>query len=268
LINGQEQSQISILDRGLLYGDGLFETIWVHQGKAFYFADHLHRLQNGCERLAIPAPSSETLLTEIEQLCSDQQGILKIIITRGIGERGYRSPEKINCSRIVSFFPENQPQIANHKLSIIKARICKTRLSQQINLAGIKHLNRLENVMARSEWQTADIMEGIMLDTDEQVISGTMTNLFLIKEGILYTPEIKTSGIKGIAREQILRYCDNHRIPCYETKITLKQLLNADEFFFCNSIQGFWAVKEIEGHDKQFSTEFIQHYLKQALIFC
>lgn len=268
LINGCESSHISVLDRGLLYGDGLFETIWVHEGNPYYWATHLQRLWRGSDILALPKFGKQILETEIAQVCQKQSGILKIIITRGESERGYQLPHITNPTRIISFFPDVNPLADKNKFLQIKARICKVRLSPQPFLAGIKHLNRLEHIMARSEWRDDQIGEGILLTYNDHVISGTMTNLFFTKDNKVYTPKIVECGVRGIAREQIITYCHQQQISCEEVEVSLQQLLNADEIFLCNSIKGILAITEIEGYNHQFTTHFTHRFLKQALVFC
>lgn len=267
LINGCESSSLSVLDRGLLYGDGLFETLWVYQGKPTYWEAHIRRLLQGIEVLSLPPLPISLLETEATRLCQNQTGILKIIITRGIGERGYRPPSTSNLTRILSFFPDLNPLAIKNKFSQTKAKICKLRLSLQPLLAGIKHLNRLEHVLAQTEICEDKIGEGILLSYTGQVISGTMTNLFCIKNKIVYTPQITECGVRGIAREQIIAYCHQYSLPCIETTISLQELLVADEIFLCNSVKGILSITEIEGYSYQFSTEFTEQFLKPALIF-
>jgi 4-amino-4-deoxychorismate lyase len=147
LLNGIPQTHIEISDRGLQYGDGLFETISVYNGKAIFLAQHIDRLTASCQRLLIPAPDLDTLHAEIKQLCQGvEQAVLKIIITRGSGGRGYRQPDTIQASRILSLHPfPNYPD--SYQQQGITARFCDTRLGLNPTLAGMKHLNRLEQVL-------------------------------------------------------------------------------------------------------------------------
>jgi 4-amino-4-deoxychorismate lyase len=168
---------------------------------------------------------------------------LKIIVTRGSGGRGYKQPDPIQPTRVLSLhpFPEYPPRYWTDGIS---ARVCQTRLGANPALAGIKHLNRLEQIIARAEWQDNQIQEGLMLCADGFVIEGTMSNVFLIKDRKLYTPDLSQAGIAGIIRGLVLS-C-GHGINTTVTRITIDDLLNADELFVCNSVIGIWPVRLME----------------------
>ena len=181
LINGVYSHQVDQTDRGFQYGDGLFETIAIVNGQAVFLERHLERLQKDCHRLKIPYPGNELLSSEVEKLSRNVgKSVLKIILTRGVGGRGYRQPEPINTTRVISLHPyPDYPE--SYKNQGIHAQFCVTRLGLSPALAGIKHLNRLEQVLARSEWSDPATQEGIMLDFNDHVIEGTITNLFMLK---------------------------------------------------------------------------------------
>ncbi len=246
LINGVSQAHIEISDRGFQYGDGLFETIEVRDGHAVFLGRHLDRLNSGCLRLHIPIPDTQLLSLEANELCGQHcRAVLKVIITRGSGGRGYRQPDVIEPTRVLSLhpypdYPETYPEQG------IVARFCATRLGLNPTLAGIKHLNRLEQVMARAEWNDPAIQEGLMLDVNDHVIEGTMTNLFYVKNRSLYTSALSQSGVAGIMRGIIMELATESGLPVIEQMITKEQLLSADEVFVCNSIIGIWPIKQIE----------------------
>lgn len=248
LINGESKEYIEISDRGFQYGDGLFETIEVKDGQAVLFERHLERLKSGCDRLYIPFPDAQLLSLEAKELCRQwpsARAVLKIIVTRGTGGRGYRQPDVIQPTRILSLHPyPDYPEI--YPEQGIVARICTTRLGLNPALAGIKHLNRLEQVMARAEWNDSAIQEGLMLDVNEHVIEGTMTNLFYIKNSSLYTAVLAQSGVAGIMRGIIMTISVDHGLSVIEHVFTKDELLSADEVFVCNSIIGIWPIKQIE----------------------
>lgn len=249
LVNGECRSQIDISDRGLQYGDGLFETIAVNNHQAVFWQEHYHRLQAGCSRLRIPDPDPAVLLTEINRLCSQSNcaraAVLKLIITRGLGGRGYRQPDVVAPTRILSLHP--YPDYPAHfQQEGVVARFCEARLAINPLLAGLKHLNRLEQVLARAEWQNAAIQEGIMLDVNGRVIEGTMTNLFYVKAGTLYTAILKESGILGITRQKIIELSRQNGLQVCELYYTPSDLLQADEVFFSNSLIGIWPAKQID----------------------
>lgn len=263
LINGEIANNIDVTDRGFQYGDGLFETLQVTDSHPVFFSAHLRRLQSGCQRLKIPCPDLEQLSSEVNELAQDAgQAVIKIIISRGIGGRGYRQPETLFPTRVVSIHPyPNYPQ--NYSQQGVAVRFCATRLGLNPNLAGIKHLNRLEQVLARSEWDDADIQEGLMLDLNEFVIEGTMTNLFYVRDGQIFTSALESSGIAGIIREMVMKLADDHLNSVVEHYFTVKDLLTADEIFLCNSVIGIWPVIQIE-HNR-FSIGSVTRRIQQLL---
>ncbi len=244
LINGKKTSQLELSDRGFHYGDGLFETIEVINGHCVFLKLHLERLAQGCETLEIPFKSFDLLREEIKTLTHHQRhAVLKIIVTRGSGGRGYQQPTKINPTRVVLLYPfPDFPDV--FKTEGIKLRFCANRLGLNPRLAGIKHLNRLDQVLARAEWQSADYQEGLMLDINDNVMEGTMSNLFIVKENHLYTPKLNMCGIKGIIRQLIFQAAQELDINLTETYLTKQQCLEADELFLTNSIINLWPVRQ------------------------
>jgi 4-amino-4-deoxychorismate lyase len=254
LVNGECREHIDVSDRGFQYGDGLFETLAVANGRPVFLDRHLARLNAGCRRLYLPFPGMELLASEAEKLARhSSKGVLKIILTRGSGGRGYRQPDVIQTTRVTSLHPFPSYPASSvgafaslHEEQGIIARFCATRLGLNPALAGIKHLNRLEQVLARAEWTDAGIQEGIMLDINDYVIEGTMTNLFYIKNQALHTSPLARSGVAGIIRGIIMELSSVHHIPLMEREFTQYDLLSADEVFVCNSIIGIWPVRQIE----------------------
>ncbi len=243
LINGLKTNQIESNDRGLLYGDGLFETIQVLDGKLIFWDQHLARLLNGCDRLKIHRPDVNVLFTEARTLCDGvEKGVLKLIYTRGCGGRGYRFTEKIEPTRILQrhSWPEH-PE--HYKTAGVRIRLCETRLGHNTILAGLKHLNRLEQVLGRSEWQDdVDIVEGLMADEQGNIIEGTMSNIFYVSDKTLITPDLSQCGIKGIIRELVIEYANVNNLQIVVKNVSLEELQNADEIFITNSIMGLWPV--------------------------
>ncbi|MBL1320914.1 MAG: aminodeoxychorismate lyase [Methylophaga sp.] len=244
LVNGKADNRISISDRAIQYGDGLFETIAYRNGQLEFVDTHLMRLAVGCKRLAIPFRQLKQLKEELSIVLTElaeHDAVIKIIISRGSGGRGYLADPSVEPTRIISTYPlPTYP--ANYQEIGVTARICQQRLSENTSLAGIKHLNRLEQVLARTEWHDPEISEGIMLDQHENVIEGTMSNLFIVKAGELFTAELNKSGVAGIIRAEILDITADNNIPCTETIISKSTLADADEVFVCNSIIGIWPV--------------------------
>ncbi|MFT5396426.1 MAG: 4-amino-4-deoxychorismate lyase [Gammaproteobacteria bacterium] len=246
LINGNSSDAISLYDRGLQYGDGLFETIAVEEESLLCWDEHIERLQSGCSRLKIPMPNQDTLTEEARRLTSSiERGIIKIIITRGQGGRGYALPVNVESTRIISLYPWPEYSFGNPDDGI-NVRVCNYRYAHNSILAGIKHLNRLEQVLARSEWTDSSIAEGVVLDHEENIIEGTMSNIFYIKNEILYTPELSACGVEGIIRQKIITLAAELHLEICINKISIESLMDADEAFMCNSIVGVWPIKMID----------------------
>ena len=246
LINGERRQCIDVADRGFQYGDGLFETLEVLNGQPLFLDRHLLRLQSGCGRLLIPSPDLSFLTIEAYTLCADvEHAVLKLIVTRGGGGRGYRQPAEISPSRVFGLHP--YPQYPDsYQQNGVAVRFCRQTLSANPALAGIKHLNRLEQILARAEWQDDAIQEGLMLDTAGHVIEGTMSNLFAVKRGTLYTPTLSEAGVAGIVRQIVLDIAAQQQIPVVETALSVAALFAADELFLTNSVIGIWPVSRLE----------------------
>jgi len=247
LINGQAGDGISSLDRGLLYGDGLFETIAVEHGRPRFWLRHLARLVAGCERLGIPQPEGSVLLEEsLALIAGAERGVLKIIVTRGQGGRGYRPAADTSPTRIIQLNPwPDYPETCRG--SGVRVRLCRQRLGHNPSLAGIKHLNRLEQVLARGEWDDPGILEGLLLDEDEHPLEGTMSNLFIVRDRVLMTPELVRCGVAGILRTVVMEATASVPMPLQVRALGLDDLWGADEVFLTNSLIGIWPVIEIEG---------------------
>jgi len=246
LVNGKPGNLISIRDRGLLYGDGVFRTLRATQGKAQHWLLHYKKLQHDCTALGITCPDVALLSAELNDLLVQHpDGVMKLIVTRGEGTRGYAPSIQSTPTHIwdVSPLPDYP---ADWAIYGIKARLCQLRLSQQPRLAGIKHLNRLENVLAAAEWNDADIAEGVLLDAPGNVIEGTRSNLFMVRDGTLLTPDLSCCGVAGVQRERVMEYAATHGIPCRTAQFGLAKLLAADEIFLVNSVIGLWPVRELQ----------------------
>ena len=246
LVNGREIDLLSVYDRGLLYGDGLFETIAVRKAQPCFWDRHMARLTAGAGRLGITSPETGLLLAEVRRLLKNRdQAVLKIIITRGAGGRGYQASESLQPTRIVQVFPwRDYPE--RYATDGIRARICNLRLGNNPALAGIKHLNRLEQVLARQEWNDPGIMEGLMMDAGGYLVEGTMSNLFLVRDRTLITPDLSGCGVAGIMRGIILDLASQRNIASSIRMCSLDDLKEADEVFITNSLIGIWPVRQIE----------------------
>ena len=248
-VNGKPGMQVATTDRGLLYGDGIFETISVHAGKPRFWPRHMARLQTGCHRLGISRVDLAQLRSEVDELLQVAAPtgslILKLIITRGVGQRGYWPDPDAQPTRILQLF-EWPPGGADQ--DGIRATLCTLRLGNNPQLAGIKHLNRLEQVLARGEWDDPDIDEGLLLDQEGRVIEGTMSNLFLVKDGLLQTPDLTRCGVAGIMRAVILDRAMAAGIETRVCDLQLDDLYQADELFVCNSLFGIRPILAVNSN--------------------
>lgn len=245
LINGMPGDCLSVTDRGLQYGDGLFETIAVHHGEPHLWVRHMQRLAAGCARLGISPPDTEQLAAEVQRVADDRDRmVVKIIVTRGSGARGYRPAANGDTVRIVQGLPWPEfPEFASR--TGIPVRWCETRLAPQPRLAGLKHLNRLEQVLARAEWRD-EWLEGLMCDPGENVIEGTMSNVFLVQGGTLITPDLSQSGVAGVMRAAVLDLAEAKGIRCSVQPVTVSMVERSEELFVTNSLIGIWPVARLE----------------------
>ncbi len=222
-------------DRGLMYGDGLFETLRASHGELPWWPAHWRRLTAGAERLGIALPDQTQIREAALSLLSDKPAVVKILLTRGESGRGYL-PCNGPPTCVISVHPLPAPL-----LQPLALHWCETQLAKQPALAGIKHLNRLENVLARMECEAADCVEGLMCDNAGHVICATSANVFIYSEGNWRTPDVTQSGIAGIARQWFLAELPNVRI---ET-ITRDQVQLAESVFLCNAVRGMMEVERI-----------------------
>jgi len=266
LINGIESDYLTINDRSIHYGDGLFETILCNNDKLYYWSQHFQRLQASAEQLKIACPPEQVLLDDIAKLLDKNKPetksaikpgpesaaacAIKIIVSRGAGERGYQFSKNTAASRFVllSALEADHSSLLSHQLLSGELFICKQQVSINENLAGLKHLNRLENVMARNEWNDKtknNIIDGLMKNANQHVIEGTMSNLFAIKDRQLFTPELGLSGVKGIMREIIIDLAGKSNIKTSLINLTMDDLTAMDELFISNSLIGMKAVTKL-----------------------
>lgn len=245
LINGAPGNTINAEDRGLSYGDGVFRTLRMQAGRPVCWERQYAKLQNDCGALKIPCPSGLVLFSELQQLGRTQHdGIAKIIITRGVSTRGYAPSTQSEATRIISVSPLIAYPVEYAKQGV-RVHACKLRLGHQSLLAGIKHLNRLENVLAASEWQHQDMPEGLLSDISGHVISGTRSNLFMLRGNILYTPNLSRCGVSGMQRDRVIDWAKQHGVTCKVADFHMEELVQAEEIFLVNSVFGLWPVKEL-----------------------
>lgn len=242
-VNGVAGTQVSALDRGLSYGDGLFETLRVLDGAAPLWARHMRRLAEGCTRLRLPLPDAEMLWRETAAVSAAMpDAVVRITLTRGVGHRGYAPPAVAAPSRVVAAFAAPVPDRLTYRDGI-RVRMCDLRLADQPLLAGIKHLNRLEQVLARAEWDDPAIAEGLLRDTRGDVISATAANVFAVVAGVLRTSAVDRCGVAGVGRAEVLAV----RPAAQVGPLGLEALRAASEVFLVSSVRGVVPVQSVAG---------------------
>lgn len=246
-VNGAEHGSIDPNDRGLAYGDGVFETLRVEKGRAIFLEEHFERLSLGIAHFGIPLQIDDVLhdLQRFFRVCP-ASCVVKIIVTRGAGRRGYLPDPDATPTCIFNAFPLSEYP-ARHVSEGVSAAFCTIRLSLQPQLAGHKHLNRLEQVLLRRELMQLGTDEALVCDMQGRVVEGVFSNLFMVRDGRLSTPRIEQSGVRGVMRAAIMRESIRQGLPVSETLHTPEDFLSADEVFFCNSVNGIWPVRSLAG---------------------
>jgi 4-amino-4-deoxychorismate lyase len=245
LIDGKVGGRLPVEDRGLQYGDGLFETMAVIDGVVRHQQLHLARLTEGCIRLNLPLAALAPLPEEIARLARrGGRRVLKLMLTRGDGPRGYGPPQQPTPRRMLGLsdwpaWPDS------HATRGVAVRLCETRLGSNPRLAGLKHLNRLEQVLARGEWNDARWQEGLMMDAGHRVVCGTMSNVFAVHDHRLLTPRLYHCGVAGVMRSVVRREAAAHGIVTEEVDLDLDTLAAADELFLTNALIGIWPVRRL-----------------------
>ncbi len=274
-VNGVLDAQVSPLDRGFAYGDGVFETCKMLHGKIPLWHLHKERLLKSCEKLFIPL-SIDLVEAQFANLIASlaanntEHAVVKITVTRGQGGRGYRAPESVSPTIVIGVFPTaNYPQ--SYFSEGVTVKLCNQRLSCNPSLAGLKHLNRLEQILARAEWQDDAIAEGILLDTQGNLIEAVFSNIFLIKNGELFTPDLSEAGVAGVMRRFIIEtLAPQSGLKVHVKRLAIIDLLSADSVFLCNSIYGIWPVQkvlseQIQELNSHALTAKLQNFLNAAL---
>ncbi|MDG6778281.1 aminodeoxychorismate lyase [Thiomicrorhabdus sp. zzn3] len=258
-VDGQPQNQIEIADRALQYGDGFFTTMLVSGNRLFNWSAHWRRLQSSAERLGfatLDEVQALSLLRPVLQKAVELRPtqpfcVLKIIVSRGAGGIGYQPPAEAVGRVIIQLMPHPLFRTENElraPLPPIDAMICQTQAGIQPQLAGMKHLNRLENVLARAELAASAppfFGEGIMLNADEEVISGTQSNVFVIQGQTMLTPPLTRCGVEGTTRYQLQFLAKHLGLVWQEQRLTLQHLQDAPALFFSNAVRGIMPVQHL-----------------------
>lgn len=247
-VDGRAVAQVSALDRGLHYGDGLFETIACTSGHARLLELHLERLAEGCRRLGIGLGDPGEMRRELVALAAQApRAVIKLLVTRGAaGARGYAVSGAESATRIVLRYPwpAEDPQLAREG---VRVRTATTRLGENPALAGLKHCNRLEQVLARREWTDPTIADSLMYSSAGALVSGTMSNVFIVRDSSLQTPRLERCGVAGVMRRTVLQAAGMAGIAAQECTLRAADLQSAEEVFLTNALIGIHPVREVDG---------------------
>ncbi len=264
LINGKPSAGLSVNDRGLAYGDGVFRTFLVNNGVPHHWELLYQKLSQDCQALGISCPNNDVLRSDIKTLFTDESdAVAKIIVTRGESSRGYAVPDDIQANRVVVKSAAPTYPFSNQTQGV-KLHLCELKLALQPKLAGVKHLNRLENVLARMEWKDANIADGLLLDSNDNVIECTMSNIFARYGNSLITPSLEECGVAGIARARIIENTKRFNLDIKIEALKLNKLMQADEIIICNSLFGAWQVVSFNG--KQWAKQGLDKQLREMLL--
>lgn len=242
-IIANETSSISTRDRGLNYGDGFFTTAMITDGQVEHWAYHKARLIECAQRLGFPALEFNSLESQLTQLiASHAQAVLKIVVTRGEGGRGYAPPNECNLNIIVSVlpYPKHYTSLTDSGISLA---ISPIKLAIQPHLAGLKTLNRLEQVLVKNALQTQHSDDALVLDYNNNVIETSAANIFAIKNHKIFSPRLNECGIKGVFLQSL---CDKLAVE-FKT-VSVDELTQADAVFICNSLMNIVPVKNVGEH--------------------
>lgn len=242
LINGSATRTLASSDRGLNFGQGVSTRVKVVAGKAQLWREHMALLQHGCSALGFHINAVEKLVKRDLGLIPKADLSLRITLTAGLGSNSLVTPVDLQPTRILQIEPchFSEPPVEG-----VEAILCVTPLAIQPRLAGIKHLNRMAQVLARAEWRDPGIREGVMLDTSGVLVGGTRSNLFWVKQGKLFTPDLNQSGIRGAMRSAVIRVAQQQGLAVHEVREIPDVLNLAEELFFCNSAEGILPVKAL-----------------------
>ena len=246
LVNGK-RAAVDPRDRGLAYGDGVFETMACRGGHIRWLDHHLDRLILGCGRLAIPAPARAVLRSEIEAHCPrNEAAVVKLIMTRGVGARGYRAPEPAEPTRILTIGPWPDLPPDQYTRGIV-VKTCALRLGENPQLAGLKHLCRLEQVLAQMEIEGTPAQEGLVRSSSGYVIGGISSNVFGVSGGTLLTPRLQRCGVHGVMRRVLLEHAEEAGLTVREADLSPVDIAACEELFVTNAVFGIKPVRELDG---------------------
>jgi 4-amino-4-deoxychorismate lyase len=246
-MDGERNGMVSIDDRTVQYGDGLFETIAIRHDEPRLWQYHLDRLARGCECLGIAPPGAEQLYRSLQDALAQSSAasdycVAKIIVSSGSGKRGYGRTRSVEASIWIGVFASTPPPVSSYRDGV-DTKLCDTRLATGSATAGLKTLNRLDQVLARSELTGQDLFEGLTMDASGSIICGTMSNVFFVSKNHVSTPTLSKCGVEGVMRRHVIATLESHDIDVSDAVVELDDLASVDEIFITNSQFGVLPVR-------------------------
>ncbi len=261
LINGQPANVVSVTDRGLAYGDGAFETMLCIDGQIPLFHRHLARLGEACAALGIPPVSQDSWQEDVGALTKGAGGsdrcVIKLMVTRGSNGFGYAPPENVQVTRIVQRLACPQSASGDDLL----CDVLDTRLGSNRQLAGIKHLNRLEQVLAADELGTRNLDEGLIRNQHGFLIEAVSSNIILVFENRVVTPKLDTAGVKGVMRDLLIEAATGSAHEIIKDYVHHDVVHQADEIILCNSVRGVRRAGRLG--EKMLTRRVVYDYLNE-----
>jgi branched-chain amino acid aminotransferase len=245
------RAKISVFDRGFLYGDGLFETMRAYWGEVFRLGDHLDRLFRSAKEIELSFSYTRkelrNIIKRILKINSLSEAYIRLTVTRGVSETGLISKPK-SSPTLVIVARKFKPLSPSEYRRGWKATIVEPRQNQASPLSRLKSLNFLNNILARKEAKTKRVDEGILLNSVGDVTEASTSNIFLVKRGSIITPREESGLLPGITRGVVLELSNSLGLKAYKRRISLNELMAADEAFFTNSLIEIMPLVEIDGH--------------------
>lgn len=272
IVNGRQQQHITIADRAFQYGDGCFTTMAFRNSQLEFFDAHIARLKLACDSLLIDFDKWLDLESCIvDSIQSQSDCVVKVMITRGEGGRGYNPAGAVKPNYVISHhpIPANYTLWQTQGISLTTSPI---HLAQQPLLAGIKHLNRLEQVLVKQKLAETSYDDAVVCDLQQQIVETSVGNLFWYMKDVWFTADLTESGVEGVMRNQIIAVMRENGIECRVVSQDISVLQDAQELFVCNSLMVLVPVTSLFNPNNQKTTHFmvdktkvIQQYLQAAI---
>ena len=244
----KEDAKISVYDHGLLYGDGIFEGIRAYNGVIFKLKEHVDRLYDSAKSITLNIPISkeemEKIVIETVKINNLKDAYIRLVVTRGIGDLGL-DPKKCPKPTIFCIAEPMNPLLGEDGIRVITSSI--RRLPVDVLNPAVKSLNYLNSILAKIQANYANVDEAFLLDIEGYVAEGTGDNIFVVKNGVIKTPPLSSSVLKGITRDVVIELAKKLGYEVLEEKLTIHDLYVCDELFITGTAAEIVPVVEIDG---------------------